>query len=201
MTHIDAGTLASLPRAVRNVAAGAALCVVVAIGIWGYERVWKYVTPDPTVPPACYGADRAYVPENEALPLRGAPGPRGNPSVDQRHDLAYHERLKEAEAACTPASCGREAWNEYKSALFWYLSARLQHTRNLDRVYGRPGLRRAQEIYSTAEDVHFEQGLRERYRARVFRLNNLRQNADAIAILVLRDAAALRPCHKSDVAG
>ena len=119
-------------------------------------------------------------------------------SIDHRHDLAYHDRLKQAEETCKPGACDRAAWEPYRSALFWYLSARLQHTRKLDMAYGRQGLRRAQDIYSTPDDARFEKGLRDRYRAGVFRLNDLRQHKDAIAILVLKGGEALRPCHTGD---
>jgi hypothetical protein len=37
--------------------------------------------------------------------------------------------------------------------------------------------------------------LRQRYRAKVFRINDFRQDRDAIAILVLKGGEALRPCR------
>jgi hypothetical protein len=162
----------------------------------GFGSVAQRLWPEPSSAPACYWQDQAYVPRKDSIPLRGAPG-RGGPSVDQRHDLAYHERLKQAESVCQPGACDAEAREQYRSALFWYLSSRLQHTRRLDMNFGDQGLRRAQEIYSTPADVRFEQGLRERYRAGVSRLNDIKQNRDAIAILVLKDSASLHPCRKA----
>jgi hypothetical protein len=40
----------------------------------------------------------------------------------------------------------------------------------------------------------------ERYRAGIFRINDFRQNRDAIAILVRKGGAALRPCRRADIA-
>jgi hypothetical protein len=77
---------------------------------------------------------------------------------------------------------------------------RMQHTRQLDREYGQLGLRRAADIYSEPVDARIENGLRERYRAGMFRINDFRQNKDAIAILVLKGGAALRPCRRADIA-
>lgn len=197
--YIAAAPLPALGRGVRFAGAGVLMCLLIAIGIWGYDRVWNRLTPDSIEPPVCYGADNAYVPGNEVIPLRGAPGERGTPSIDRRHDLTYHERLKQAEEVCKPASCDRAAWETYRSALFWYLSARLQHTRKLDMNYGQPGLRRAQEIYSTPDDLRFERALRERYAAKAFLIKDFTQNRDAVAILVLKGAAGLRPCRKADL--
>jgi len=105
------------------------------------------------------------------------------------------DRMTLAQRVCTPSACGREEWQAYRSALFWYLASRLQHTTRLDRDYGDPGLARSREIYSTALDRQIEDGLRERYRAKVFRINDFRQDRDAVAILVLKRGEALRPCR------
>jgi len=61
----------------------------------------------------------------------------------------------------------------------------------------------ARQNYDTSADRQIEEGLRARYRAGVFRINDFQPNRtgnrEAIAILVLKDAAALRPCRKNDV--
>jgi hypothetical protein len=43
-----------------------------------------------------------------------------------------------------------------------------------------------------------QQGLKERYAAGVFRINDFRQNREAVAILSLSSAEALRPCNVID---
>jgi hypothetical protein len=82
--------------------------------------------------------------------------------------------------------------------MFWYLSPRLQHTSQLYRSYGDDGLARARMIYRDPLDVKVVDGLRERYTAGVFRLNDFRQNHAAVAILVLKGSEALRPCGKGE---
>jgi hypothetical protein len=178
---------------------GLAIGVVVIGGFSTYHwlaRLW----PDSREAPLCYWADRAdYTPRSDPIPLRGAPS-RNGLSIDQRRGETTSERLAEAEDACTVRACGREAWNKYRSAVFWYLSPRLQHTRQLDMAYGQPGLRRALDVYNQPLDTQFEKGLRDRYRAGGFRFGDFSQNRDAIAIVVLKGAAALRPCRKDDIA-
>jgi hypothetical protein len=66
-------------------------------------------------------------------------------------------------------------------------------------AYGDNGLRLARTIYSDALDLQLEKGLRERYQAKAFRINDSRQNRDAMAILVFKGGAALRSCRKSDL--
>ena len=78
--------------------------------------------------------------------------------------------------------------------MFWYLSSRLQHTSNLYRRFGDAGLMRAREIYREPIDVRVEQGLRERYAAGTFRLNDFRQYHAAVVTIVLKGGDALRPC-------
>jgi hypothetical protein len=60
------------------------------------------------------------------------------------------------------------------------------------------GLIRARETYREPLDIKIEEGLRERYAAGVFRFNDFRQNREAVTILVLKGAEALRPCTKSE---
>jgi hypothetical protein len=101
-----------------------------------------------------------------------------------------------ASRACTPQSCPREAWGQYRSALFWYLEPRLQHTSRLYLGFGEDGVIRAREIYREPLDLKIEEGLRERYAAGFFRFNDFRQQREAVTILVLKGGAALRPCTK-----
>lgn len=52
----------------------------------------------------------------------------------------------------------------------------------------------------TALDRQIEEGLRARYRAKLFRLNDFTQDHDAMTILVLGGGDAFRPCRKTDAA-
>jgi hypothetical protein len=106
-----------------------------------------------------------------------------------------------AAKVCRIGGCDAAAWKAYRSDLFWYLSARLQHLRLLDMKYGDPGIRRAQSIYDSPSDRQIEQDLRDRYRAGVFRLKDLGQNRDAISILVLAGSRALKPCRRAGLSG
>jgi hypothetical protein len=184
----------------RAVLMGLAIGVTVITGFSIHAWLAHRLTPDPAVAPICYGSDEAnYTPNNQPIPLRGAPG-RGEPSIDQRRDQSYLERMIQAEGDCKVNACSRDAFAAYKSALFWYLATRLGHTRKLDREYGQLGLRRASDIYNEPHDVRIERGLRERYRAGIFRINDFSQNREAVAILVLKGGAGLRPCRRADVA-
>lgn len=186
----------------RGFATGLAIGIVMVGGIWTFNGIRESLTPDPAEAPACYGATRhqSYVPKNEPVPLRGAPGSRGERPIDERYDQLYLEQIAAAEKSCNATACSREAFNQYRSAVFWYLSRRMQHTSMFDREHGDRGLRRAREIYSEPADIKFERGLRERYRAKAFRINDFTQDRDAVAILALKDGSALRPCRKTDIA-
>ncbi|MEA2937156.1 MAG: hypothetical protein QOC56_660 [Alphaproteobacteria bacterium] len=186
------------PRVIAVCVASAVLLMGgIATGGWLLNR-WS---ADPTEAPICYSPDQAnYTPLDEAIPLRGAVGLRGDRSIDQRIEKTSPEKMDAAEAACKIGACGREGSLTYRSAIFWYLSGRLQHTRQLDRTYGQTGLRRAVEIYSEPFDERVEKGLRDRYRAGVFRFSDFPQYREAVMILVLKGGAALRPCRKADIA-
>ena len=182
---------------------GVAVGVTLLVGMLAYSWVFRRVT-EPSQAPACFGVDMAnYVPGRDPLPLRGARERDGfNPY--NRGVGHYADELQRAETNCTPTSCRSDALKAYRSALFWYLSTRLQEMRDLDRRYGEAGLRVARQNYDTPTDRQIEEGLRARYRAGVFRINDVQPNRtgnrEAIAILVLKDAASLRPCRKTDVA-
>jgi hypothetical protein len=64
--------------------------------------------------------------------------------------------------------------------------------------YGNDGLIRARELYGEPLDMKVEHGLRERYAAGIFRINDFHQNREAVAILLLKGADALRPCGKGE---
>ena len=178
----------------RVIAACVATAVVIFGAIAGGGWLLQKWRGDPTEAPACYWADQAnYTPGNAALTLRG------DPKTDRRNDKhAPPETVLEAEAACKVGACTSEGSKTYRSTITSYLSDRLRHTRELDRTYGQAGVRRAAEIYSEPLDERIEKGLRERYRAGVFRIKDFRENADAIAMLVFKGGAALRPCSKAD---
>ena len=170
------------------------------VAMWSYGSLARWLTPDPTVAPACYGAERTNHRPGVELPpafrRKTEDGLWLNPRGDHRV-----ERMIEAEYACTVASCDRKAWEQYRSALFWYIAERLQRTRQLDAVYGDAGLARAQELFGGEADLRIERGLRERYQAGIFKIRNFRQDQDAVATLVLSGGKALRPCRRPDVAG
>lgn len=172
---------------------------VVAAGCWfGWASLRNWGT-EPTSAPNCYWADEAYMPQNQTMPLMGAPDRNGVPNNRRRmgnHDI---EKILAAEKVCQPGACSQDAAKAYRAAFFWYLEPRLQHTRQLDMAYGDNGLRLARTIYSDAIDVQIEKGLRDRYQAKAFRINDSRQNRDAMAILIFKNGQALRSCRKSDV--
>jgi hypothetical protein len=175
------------------------LAVVLTAGAWwGYGSLVNWGI-EPAVAPKCYWADQAYVPAKETMPLVGAPDKDGVPNNRRRVSASAIDEVLAAEKECKPGACTPQAAKTYRSALFWYLSPRLQHTRQLDRMYGDNGLRLARNIYSEPIDRRIEEGLRERYRAKAFRINGSRQNRDVMAILIFKGGAALRPCRKSDL--
>jgi hypothetical protein len=156
----------------------------------------RYYVSEPTGAPPCYGEPRNE-PGTQMIPARGARDRNGR-SIDDRPPTFDLDRLTLAQRVCTPSSCGREQWKAYRSAMFWYVSARLQHMSRLYREYGEAGLERAREIYGGALDRQIEEGLRARYRAKIFRLNDFTQDHDAMTILVLNGGDALRPCRRVD---
>lgn len=129
----------------------------------------------------------------------GAPDRNGVPNNRRRMGNHYIEAVLAAEKSCKPGACTSDAAKAYRSALFWYVEPRLQHTRQLEMSYGDNGLRLARTIYSDAVDLQIEKGLRKRYQARAFRINDSRQNRDAMAILIFKGGAARRSCRKSDL--
>ena len=167
-------------------------------GFWGYGSLINRLT-EPTEAPKCYWPKESYVPRNETMPLVGAPDRNGVPNNRRRMGKSDTDKVLAAEKACKPRACSSAALSEYKSALFWYVEPRLQHIRQLDMAYGDNGLRLARSIYAEPIDLLLEKGLRERYQASVFRINDSRQNRDAMAILIFKGGAALRSCRRSDL--
>ena len=55
--------------------------------------------------------------------------------------------------------------------------------------------------FVTPDDQAIEKGLRERYRAKLFRINDSRQNREVKSILIFKGGEAMRPCRKADVTG
>jgi hypothetical protein len=194
MSLFEHGLPASFFTRGRAVAAGLGIGGAAIIALSIYAAIEKYVS-EPATAPACYGD--GLVAGKGIIPPRGTRLRNGG-SIDERPAASTGEtdRLTLALRACTPQSCPKPAWQEYRSALFWYLSPRLQHTSRLYQGYGDDGLIRAREIYREPLDVKIEQGLRERYATGVFRFNDFRQNREAVTILVLKGAEALRPCTR-----
>ena len=177
------------------------MCVgaaVVGAGCWFGYGLLVSPAPEPTGAPSCYWAEQAYVPQNKTMPLTGAPDRNGVPNNRRRMGPPEVEKVFAAEMACRPGACTGDAFNAYRSAFFGYMEPRLQHIRQLDMLYGDNGLRLARTIYGEAVDQQIEKGFRERYQAKAFRINDSRQNRDAMAILIFKGAAALRSCRKSD---
>ena len=130
----------------RALAAGLFIAGAVIVGMWTYGSVARWLERDPTVAPACYGAERtSHTPGNKPVP--------GNPAnPDERlwwnpRGGHYVERVVAAEFICTAQSCDRQAFEQYRSALFWYLSERMRRTRQLDANYGDKGLERARLLF------------------------------------------------------
>jgi hypothetical protein len=197
MSVLEHGLPASFFTRWRAVATGLFIGGAAFIALSIYAKI-KYYTSEPTTAPACYGD--GVRPGKEILPPRGDRLRNGG-SFDERPDSidarrSQNERLTLALRACTLQSCPKQAWKTYRSALFWYLSDRLQHTRRLYQHFGEDGLIRAREIYREPLDVKIEEGLRGLHAAGVFRFNDFRQQRDEITILVLKGGGALRPCKK-----
>lgn len=175
---------------------GAGVLAAGAFFGWGSIRNWS---TEPTSAPNCYWADEAYVPQNQTMPLAGAKDRNGQVNTQRRmgqHDI---DKVLAAEKVCKPGACTQQAAKEYRSAFFWYIVPRLQHTRQLDMQYGDNGLRLARQIYSEPIDAQLEKGYRERHQAKALRINDSRENRDAMAMLVFKGGAALRSCRKSDL--
>ena len=196
MSLLEHGLPASFFSRWRAVAAGLFIAGAFILVSEAYAKL-RYYLGEPTAAPACYGEAR-HPAGTQTIPARGAHDRSGH-SIDDRVPGFDLDRLTLAQRVCTPSACVREEWKAYRSAMFWYVSSRLQHTSRLDREYGDEGLARAREIYGSALDRQIEEGLRARYRAKVFRLNDFTQNHDAMTILVLRGGDALRPCRRRAV--
>jgi hypothetical protein len=181
----------------RAVVAGLIIAAVVTLGGWATASLRNRFT-EPTKAPACYWADEAYVPGNQSMPLIGTPDHNGIPNNRRRDSEFVIDSLKAAERVCLPTACTPEAAKKYQSAFFFYLESRLRHMRLLDKEYGDNGLRLAVQIYSQPIDAQFEQGWRDRYQAKLFHINDSRQNRDANAILLFKGGQALRPCRKGN---
>ena len=126
----------------RALAAGLLIAGTVIVGLWTYGSLSRWLKRDPVVAPACYGADRV----NHTAGTQ--PTPRNPANSEERlwwnpRGERYVERLVAAGFVCTAKSCDRKAWEQYRSALFWYLSDRMQRTRQLDATYGDRGLEHA----------------------------------------------------------
>ena len=184
-----------LHRLTRGHAAmmGLAITLIFILGNEVYHFVKKRTT-EPTEAALCFEPDRAtYSPGKDPLPAYGSP------KAEARRDQHYLRTLQHASRACTPTSCDKGAFSKYDDALFWYLSNRMHLMRLHDLNYGEPGIARARAMYRTAEDQAVEQGLRERYRAKLFRINDRSQQREAKSILIFKGGEAMRPCRKGGV--
>jgi hypothetical protein len=178
----------------RAVAAGLFAAGTFIVSNEVYSTFCKHLS-EPAAAPLCYGEAR-HKAGTQPIPAAGARDRNGH-AIDDTPPSLDRDRLTLAHQVCAPSACGVEQFKAYRSAIFWYLSARMQHTARLDSDYGDAGLARARALYSTAFDRQIEEGLRARYRSKVFRLNDLTQNRDAISILIFRGGDAFRPCRMS----
>lgn len=191
----DRGLPASFFTRGSAMALGGLIGGVAVLIVSGYVWLERYVG-EPDQAPACYGEARP-APPGEAQIVAGNLRNR-HAGIDEytRRDGAYLDRMLEAHKACPAAACAGKAWEDYCSALFWYVSTRLTHMSKLQVIHGESGIRASRQTYDTPADREIERGLRERYRAKVFRLNDFSQNREAIAILTLKGGEALRPCRQ-----
>ena len=180
----------------RAIATGLGVALVVILGFNIYAVV-KYYFFEPKTAPACYGTQQVA---GKQIIAPSGTGEGRTRAVNDRRPGIDTAKIISAMAVCTAQSCPKTAWKEYRSAMFWYLSPRLQHISRLYRNYGDVGLLRAREIYREPIDVQVEQGLRERYAAGIFRLNDFRQHHAAFSIIVLKGGDALRPCRVGEPA-
>jgi hypothetical protein len=194
MSLLEHGLPANFFTRWRAVATGLFIGGVALIASESYLKAKYYVT-EPTAALACYG--REHVAGKGVIPDPGWRDRNGR-SIDDRRASFDADQVTLALRVCTSQSCPSAALKEYRSAMFWYLSSRLQHTSQLYRDYGDSGLARARAIYREPLDVKVVDGLRARYAAGVFRLNDFRQQHAAVAILVLKGSDALRPCGKGE---
>jgi hypothetical protein len=170
------------------------LGIVVLLGVVGDMIVYgkKLLRGAPPVPACVHAHSYYYTPGTKHLP---APG---SDSTDARADWPEIVRVKDAARVCTAKNCDSAALANYRAALHGYLYLRSYHTRRLDMEYGDAGLARARRLYQSAADLEIEQGLRERYKAKVFWINEKSADEDVLRILIAKGPEALRPCRKSD---
>jgi hypothetical protein len=179
----------------RALIAGLFIGGTAIIGMWTYGSLSRWLERDPTAAPACYSAERT-TPHSA-----GTKAPPSGPA-DRKEALwwsprgeQYVDRVVAAAFVCTAKTCDRKAWEQYRSALFWYLSERMPRTRQLDAAYGDRGLERARFLFGGKVDLDIERDLRERYNAGVFRIKDFGQNRDAVTILLHAGGHGLRPCR------
>jgi len=170
--------------------------IVVLVGFVGDVRndVTKLFAAPPPVPQCLPRYGGYYPPGIKSLP------PAGSPETDAR-DVSLVWGVKDAARVCTAENCDTAALANYREALHRYFAARAAHTYRLDRQYGDPGLARARRLYQTADDLEVEQGLRERHRAKVFRINADSFAEQPLRMLLFRGADALRACRTGDANG
>ena len=169
---------------------GLAIALIFILGNEVYHFVKKRTTEPTEAAPCFEPADATYSLGKDPLPAYGSP------KAEARRDQNYLRALQDASRVCTPTSCDKDAFSKYDSALFWYLSDRMHLMRRYDLEYGESGIERARWMYRTAEDQAVEQGLRERYRAKLFRINDRSQQREAKSILIFKGGEAMRPCRK-----
>jgi hypothetical protein len=197
MSLLEQGLPAQFFTRRRAVLAGLGIAGAFIIGSSAYSKMHQYFS-EPRRAPICYG-DK-LVAGRDPIPAFGSSDAK---VIEERPAASTNasERLARAMQACSARSCSREDWKAYRSAIFWYLTPRLQHTSRLYQRYGDNGVSRAQRLYRNPLDREVERGLEERYSAGVFRINDFRQNREAVAMIVLGSAELLRPCGVNDPQG
>lgn len=196
MSVIEQGLAAGFLTRWGAIAVGLAAAGVTMVGFDVFARFEKYRS-EPSVAPACYG--RPLVGGKQVISPRGSRDAAGY-LIDDRSSSIDTDKITLALRVCTPQSCPSGALKEYRSAMSWYLFYRTQQTTQLYRNYGDAGLARARQIYREPIDMQIEKGVRERYAAGIFRVNDFRDLRAALAIIVLKGGDALRPCRADEPA-
>jgi hypothetical protein len=168
----------------------------------GYVSLKRHFT-EPSDGPACYGTARIISPEDTRIEAKNSRRPRDNVNEYTRGGASYAEKVRDAQIACKPDKCESGALRTYKSALFWYLSERHRHMGRLNEIHGEEGIRASQRIFATGIDREIEEGMRARYRAGLFRLNDTRDDTDraVMSILIFKGGEGMRPCAKRAIDG
>lgn len=168
---------------------GLAIATVVALAWWVIGSTAKAFQP--FVIPSCYweGYGRAYDPGKEN------PEKLFKRPIDQARINWDVPEMKKAMELCKPEACSGEAFKEYKSAVFSYVSGRMRQMHQADMRAGERGMLFVLRKYQTNDHDAIVEGLRARVQSGVYKLTGDIQNEDAIRMLVYNPVETFRPCR------